>query len=190
MTPDENPMLEGKLLIAMPGMGDPRFERSVIFICAHSEDGALGLIVNKPSPQLSFEGLLKQLDLDVGRPRRDIRIHFGGPVDNGRGFVLHSGDYAGDASTLRVSAEFGMTATLDVLEAIARGQGPENALLALGYSGWGPGQLESEILDNGWLSCDATPDLVFSGEDHEKWAAALKSMGIGAEMLSGAAGRA
>lgn len=190
MTDPENPMLDGKLLIAMPGMGDPRFDRSVIFICAHSADGALGLIVNKPSPKLKFDALLKQLEIDVGPPRRDIRVHFGGPVDNGRGFVLHSGDYTSDASTLRVSEDFGMTATLDILEAIAEGKGPENALLALGYSGWGPGQLESEILDNGWLSCDASPELVFSGEDDDKWAAALKSMGIGAEMLSGAAGRA
>lgn len=186
----QEPILEGKLLIAMPGMGDPRFDRSVIFICAHSGDGALGLIVNKPAPRLKFDALLRQLEIDAGPPKRDIRVHFGGPVENGRGFVLHSGDYTSDDSTLHVSDDFGMTATLDILQALATGEGPENALLALGYSGWGPGQLEAEILENGWLSCDASPELVFGGSDDDKWAAALKSMGIGAEMLSGAAGRA
>ncbi|NNE80354.1 MAG: YqgE/AlgH family protein [Silicimonas sp.] len=185
-----DPQIEGKLLIAMPGMGDPRFEKAVIFVCAHSEDGALGLIINKPTPELQFSSLLEQLGIDVGSPKRDIRVHFGGPVEHGRGFVLHSGDYMSDSSTLQVSDAFGMTATLDILEDIARGSGPDSALLALGYSGWGPGQLESEILANGWLTCDAKQDLVFGNDDGTKWTAALKSMGVDALLLSSEAGRA
>lgn len=187
---DEKGTLNGQLLIAMPGMGDPRFEKSVVFMCAHSEDGALGLIVNKPSPELKFSTLLQQLDLDVGQPQRDIRVHFGGPVEHGRGFVLHSGDYSGNDSTLQVDEGFGMTATLDVLEDIARGSGPESALLALGYSGWGPGQLEDEILQNGWLTCDASPELVFNADDDGKWGAALKTLGVDPLTLSATAGRA
>ena len=183
-------LLDGKLLIAMPGMGDPRFDKAVIFMCAHSDDGALGLIVNKPSPELQFSSLLKQLEIDTGPPQRDIRVHFGGPVEHGRGFVLHSGDYLSEASTLQVNDGFGMTATLDVLEDLARGDGPASALLALGYSGWGPGQLESEIRDNGWLTCDASPELVFGDDDDAKWMAALKSLGVDALMLSSEAGRA
>ena len=188
MTPSES--LEGKLLIAMPGMGDPRFEKSVIFMCAHSDDGALGLIVNKPAPDLRFESLLKQLKIDVASPKKNIRIHVGGPVENGRGFVLHSGDYLTNTSTLRVNDAFGMTATLDVLEEIARGEGPASVLLALGYSGWGPGQLEFEILQNGWLTCDASPEIVFGANDGAKWVDALASMGVDARLLSGSAGRA
>jgi putative transcriptional regulator len=190
MSDESTPQLDGKLLIAMPGMGDPRFDKAVIFMCAHSEDGALGLIVNKPAPDLEFSSLLKQLDIDVGPPRRDIRVHVGGPVEHGRGFVLHSGDYQSDSSTLQVSDTFGMTATLDVLEDLARGSGPSSALLALGYSGWGPGQLESEILSNGWLTCDAPAEIVFGDDDDAKWTDALKSMGVDALMLSSEAGRA
>lgn len=190
MSSEDTPQLDGQLLIAMPGMGDPRFEKAVIFMCAHSDDGALGLIVNKPSPELDFSSLLDQLDIDTGPPRRDIRVHFGGPVEHGRGFVLHSADYQSEASTLQVNAGFGMTATLDVLEDLARGEGPHSALLALGYSGWGPGQLESEILANGWLTCDASPEIVFGDDDDTKWTAALKSMGVDALMLSSEAGRA
>ena len=182
--------LEGKLLIAMPGMGDPRFEHSVVFMCAHSGDGALGLIVNKPAPELRFATLIKQLGMEVGDPKRDIRIHFGGPVENGRGFVLHSSDYRSEGATLQVDKTFGMTATMDVLEQIAKGEGPDSALLALGYSGWGPGQLESEILQNGWLTCDAAPEIVFGEDDDRKWSDALKTLGVDPLMLSGTAGRA
>ena len=182
--------LDGQLLIAMPGMGDPRFEKSVIFMCAHSEDGALGLIVNKPSSELEFSSLLQQLDIHVASPNRDIRVHFGGPVEHGRGFVLHSGDYTSSDATLKVDERFGMTATLDVLEDIARGTGPDAALLALGYSGWGPGQLEDEILQNGWLTCDASPELVFGSDDEDKWQAALKTLGVDALTLSATAGHA
>jgi putative transcriptional regulator len=182
--------LEGKLLIAMPGMGDPRFEHSVVFMCAHSEEGALGLIVNKPAPELRFAALIEQLGFDVGDPKRDIRIHFGGPVEHGRGFVLHSSDYRSEGSTLEVDDSYSMTATMDVLEQIARGDGPSSALLALGYSGWGPGQLEAEILQNGWLTCDAAPEIVFGENDETKWSAALRTLGIDPLMLSGTAGRA
>ena len=190
MSEEPAPTLDGKLLIAMPGMGDPRFEKSVVFMCAHSDDGALGLIINKPAPELRFADLLKQLDIQAGPPERDIRVHFGGPVEHGRGFVLHTGDYLSNASTLKVGDTFGMTATLDVLEEIARGSGPSSALLALGYSGWGPGQLEAEIMQNGWLTCDATPDLVFDGDDGAKWSAALKTLGVDPITLSATAGRA
>lgn len=182
--------LEGQLLIAMPGMGDSRFERSVVFLCAHSEDGALGLIVNKPTREIRFHFLLEQLDLDVGPSERDIQVHFGGPVEHERGFVLHSSDYMAEAATLRVSDGFGMTATLDVLEDIAKGSGPASALLALGYSGWGPGQLEDEILQNGWLTCEANPSLVFGADDAGKWEAALKTLGVDPLTLSSAAGHA
>ncbi|MBT8414381.1 MAG: YqgE/AlgH family protein [Boseongicola sp.] len=182
--------LEGKLLIAMPGMGDPRFDKSVIFMCAHSADGALGLIVNKPTPELSFAKLLKQLEIDVPEVARNVSVHFGGPVEGGRGFVLHSGDFVSDVSTLQVSEDFGMTATLDVMEALAGDGAPRDALLALGYAGWGPGQLEAEIMQNGWLTCDATRALVFEEADETKWTAALATLGVDALMLSADAGRA
>lgn len=183
--------LSGKLLIAMPGMGDPRFEKSVVYLCAHSPEGAMGLIVNKPSPDLSFDDLLEQLGIPRGDGGRDIRVHFGGPVEHGRGFVLHSSDYRSNrATTLQVDDRFGLTATLDILEDMARGTGPHDSLLALGYSGWGPGQLEHEISQNGWLTCDANPRIVFGRENGCKWSEALNVLGIDPMMLSGAAGRA
>ncbi|MDO8882291.1 YqgE/AlgH family protein [Pseudotabrizicola sp.] len=182
--------LGGKLLIAMPGMGDPRFDRSVILICAHSGDGAMGLIVNKPTPDLNFSGLLDRLDISRSPEGRDIRVHFGGPVERGRGFVLHSTDYPHGPSTMSVPGGYMMTATLDILEALAIGDGPQAALLALGYSGWGPGQLEDEILRNDWLLADAPADLVFSVDDGTKWVKALKTLGIDPLTLSATAGRA
>ena len=182
--------LSGKLLIAMPGMGDPRFEHSVVFLCAHSGDGAMGLIVNKPARDLSFDRLADQLGIARTVGSRAIRVHFGGPVEHSRGFVLHSGDYTGSGSTLKVDDRFGMTATVDILEAIAAGRGPAASLLALGYAGWGPGQLEDEILGNGWLTCDAAPDLVFSDRNDEKWTRALGMLGVDPLTLSAAAGRA
>jgi putative transcriptional regulator len=182
--------LSGKLLIAMPGMGDTRFDRSVVFMCAHSDDGAMGLIVNKPAPELSFDDLMKQLGMPSRDKTRDIRVHFGGPVEHGRGFVLHSADYGGSNATLKVDDDFGMTATVDILEAISQGAGPHSSLLALGYAGWGPGQLENEIRHNGWLSCDASPDLVFSTDDARKWERALKTLGVDPLVLSASAGRA
>lgn len=182
--------LTGKLLLAMPGMGDPRFETSVIYMCAHSDDGAMGLMINKPAHDLKFANLLDQLDIAVEHQSRDIQVHVGGPVESGRGFVLHSMDYNNNESTLSVDGDIGMTATLDILEDIAQGAGPEKSLLALGYSGWGPGQLDQEILDNGWLICDPTPDLVFVLNDDAKWRASLQSLGIDPLLLSMDAGRA
>lgn len=182
--------LDGKLLIAMPGMGDPRFEKAVVLICAHSEDGAMGLIVNKPATDLSFGSLLEQLSIPQAPDGRDIRVHMGGPVERGRGFVLHSTDYAGGPATMWIDDNYGMTATLDILEALARGAGPRQALLALGYAGWGPGQLEAEIRANGWLIGEAAGDLVFSGDDSGKWVGALKGLGIDPLSLSASAGRA
>lgn len=182
--------LGGMMLIAMPGMGDPRFEHSVILICAHSPKGAMGLILNKPTPDLSFAGLLEQLHIPLAPGGRDIRVHSGGPVDRGRGFVLHSPDYSGGSATMVVPGGYGMTATVDILQAIAQGAGPAQALLALGHAGWGAGQLEAEILRNDWLTADAKADLVFSPDDDGKWADALRAMGIDPIMLSPTAGRA
>lgn len=187
---DDSLHLNGKLLIAMPGMGDPRFERSLVFLCAHSADGAMGLIVNKPRSEVRFGDLLEQLNIPRSPSAADIRVHFGGPVENGRGFVLHSADYAANAATLKVDGRFGMTATLDVLHDLAQGRGPGQSLLALGYAGWGPGQLEREIGRNGWLTCDADPAIVFGASDGGKWAQALRSLGVDPLVLSAAAGRA
>ncbi|PHQ97846.1 MAG: hypothetical protein COB40_03080 [Marinosulfonomonas sp.] len=182
--------LNGKLLIAMPGMGDPRFAKSVIFMCAHSPDGAMGLIVNKPTPGLKLDDLLEQLEIPKGSGEREIRVHFGGPVEHGRGFVLHSADYSSSDATMEIDEKFGMTATQDVLKAIADGEGPDVAMLMLGYAGWEGGQLENEIVDNGWLVTDATPEIVFGADASVKWAAALKTLGIDPLMLSATAGRA
>ena len=187
---DDASSLSGKLLIAMPGMGDPRFERSVVFVCAHSSDGALGLIVNKPSREIKFRDLLEQLEIPQGGQTPEIKVHFGGPVENGRGFVLHSADYTSEVSTLMIEPHFGMTATLDILQEIAQGKGPSSALLALGYAGWGPGQLEAELQANGWLVCDASDELVFGVSDAGKWSAALASIGVDALALSSAGGHA
>jgi putative transcriptional regulator len=182
--------LGGSLLIAMPGMGDPRFAHSVVLICAHSPEGSMGLIVNKPAPDLSFAGLLDQLKIPRAPEGRDIRVHFGGPVERGRGFVLHSPEYSAGRATMKVRGGFGMTATLDVLQALAKGRGPDRALLALGYAGWGPGQLEAEIGRNDWLTGDGGADLIFSADDGGKWTAALRGMGIDPISLSHTAGRA
>lgn len=177
------------MLIAMPGMGDPRFDKSVILICAHSKAEAMGLIVNKPAPGLTFRELLTQLEITPGEGA-DMPVQLGGPVEHGRGFVLHSTDYTSNGATLQVPGGYALTATLDVLEDVARGFGPSRAILALGYSGWGPGQLEREIGQNGWLTCDARADIVFGTDPAGKWEAALRSMGIDPLTLSAVAGRA
>lgn len=182
--------LTGALLVAMPGMGDPRFDRSVIFICAHSADGAMGLIINKPAPDVTLGALMEQLDIEPQQDAHQMQVHVGGPVETSRGFVLHRRDYASRLKTLEVGGAFGMTATLDVLEDIAAGQGPRDPLVMLGYAGWGPGQLEGEIARNGWLTVDADPALVFSPDSDGKWAAALGTLGIDPLALSGTAGRA
>ncbi|MBK0326452.1 YqgE/AlgH family protein [Rhodobacteraceae bacterium F11138] len=182
--------LTGKLLIAMPGMGDMRFEHSVVFLCSHGDEGAMGLIINKPAQDVRLSHLLEQLEIRPEPPGRDMAVHFGGPVESARGFVLHSPEYASDLQSMTVSDRFSMTATLDILEDIAVGSGPEKALMMLGYAGWGPGQLESEISMNGWLTSDADSDLVFAMDDDDKWSAALKLLGVDPLTLSASAGHA
>lgn len=182
--------LSGKLLIAMPQMGDDRFSQSVVYICAHSEEGAMGLIVNKPAPSVRFRELLEQLGIPADPGVRNIRVHIGGPVEHGRGFVLHTPDYRSETGTLEVDDRICMTATLDVLEDIARGKGPATSMLALGYAGWGPGQLEDEIAQNAWLTCDPRDEIVFGRANEHKWTAALKVLGVDPMLLSGTAGRA
>jgi putative transcriptional regulator len=182
--------LYGKLLIAMPGMSDPRFEKSVIFMCAHSEEGAMGLIINKPIEGLMFRELMAKLDLSVTEETPDTPIMFGGPVQTGRGFVLHSGEYTSTDSTLPVTSEISLTATVEILSAMAQGKGPEKALLALGYAGWGAGQIENEILANGWIHCDADKAILFDVEADAKWRGALRKLGANVSGLSAEAGRA
>ncbi|MBD3664436.1 YqgE/AlgH family protein [Sulfitobacter aestuariivivens] len=187
---DEPLNLTGQLLVAMPGMGDARFDHSVIFITAHSEKGAMGLMVNKPAPDLRLSDVLDRLLEGPGPSDAGLGVHIGGPVETGRGFVLHSDEYASVIETLKVTPGFALTATLDILEDIAAGSGPGKALMMLGYAGWGPGQLEDEIARNGWLTCAAVSELVFDLADEKKWGAALNSIGIDPLGLSAAAGRA
>lgn len=180
--------LTGQLLIAMPQMQDPRFARTVVYICAHTLDGAMGLVLNRQIESLTFPDLLKQLKIDAPQPGAEIRVMFGGPVETGRGFVLHSTEYKQD-TTLMVGG-VGLTATLEILRDIAQGTGPRRSLLALGYAGWGPGQLDSEIQDNGWLIAPADESIIFGHDLESKWDVALGKLGISAGLLSGEAGHA
>ena len=189
-TPDHDDGLSGKMLIAMPSIGDPRFEKTLIFLCAHSEDGALGLVVNRRADDVNQSDLYDQLDIDMSRNAVQRHVHYGGPVETARGFVLHSSDYHSDEATLEVDDEFSMTATIDVLKALASGEGPANALIALGYAGWSGGQLEDELQRNGWLTCDADRDLVFGVNDDGKWEAALAKLGVDPTWLSAEGGSA
>jgi putative transcriptional regulator len=189
--------LDGQLLIAMPVMSDPRFARSVIYMCAHSEDGAMGLIINQRASHISFPDLLERLGIlgtngeaGVGEEVGNLSIHVGGPVETGRGFVLHSSDYHAEDSTLPIEDGVCLTATIDILKAIAAGTGPDRAILALGYAGWSPGQLESEIQANGWLNCPADPDLIFDKNLETKYAKALAKLGIDPSHLVSDAGHA
>ena len=184
--------LTGKLLIAMPGMADTGFDHSVIYVCAHSDDGAMGLIVNKPAEEVSMTELVEQLDISTQSEAtlKNTPVCIGGPVEQGRGFVLHSPEYNSRIHTLEVDGSFSMTATLDVLEDIASGEGPVQSLLMLGYSGWAAGQLEDEIGRNGWLTGPALPELVFGPPHEDKWGAALRSIGVDPIGLSATAGRA
>jgi putative transcriptional regulator len=188
---------DGQLLIAMPGIGDPRFDHSVIYLCAHSESGAMGIIVNKRMPEMSFADLLARLAIVESKERalmpesaRDMPVQYGGPVEPARGFVLHSPDYHSTEATLPIDEQIALTATLDILRAIAGGDGPRRALLALGYAGWGPGQLENEIQRNGWLSCEADNDLVFGYDFDGKYGLALQKIGVDPAKLSSLAGHA
>ncbi|MBN9431293.1 MAG: YqgE/AlgH family protein [Bosea sp.] len=197
MDDHEQGYLDGQFLVAMPGMLDERFARSVIYLCAHSEEGAMGIVVNQAVPQISFSDLLVQLDIipegpEIRLPRAASRmiVQRGGPVETGRGFVLHSADYFADNSTLPIDENICLTATLDVLKAIASGSGPESAMLALGYAGWGAGQLEEEIQANGWLSLKGDAELIFDTDLDGKYTRALAMMGVDPAMLSGEAGHA
>lgn len=181
--------LQGQLLIAMPTMMDPRFQHTVIYMCAHSSAGAMGLVVNKPLDGISFPDLLQQLGIDNAKLDDRILVHFGGPVEPARGFVLHSTDYLREG-TMVIDDGIGLTATVDVLKAIAHGQGPRRSLLALGYAGWAPGQLDQEIQANGWLHAAADEDLVFGFEHDSKWPRAIRKVGFDPGRLSTDAGHA
>ncbi|MCH7711492.1 MAG: YqgE/AlgH family protein [Proteobacteria bacterium] len=185
----ESGYLTGQLLIAMPQMNDPRFARTVIYICAHTADGAMGLVINREIEALTFPDLLKQLSIEAEVVDDKIQVLFGGPVETGRGFVLHSSDYVQN-TTMLVDKQVGLTATMEVLKDIASGNGPRLNILALGYAGWGPGQLDAEIQANGWLSVPADDGLVFGNELDKKWERALAKIGIDFSMLSGEAGHA
>src|SRR6202049_3150178 len=183
--------LDGQMLIAMPSMRDERFSRSVIYVCAHSSEGAMGIIVNQVAANVNFPDLLVQLEVIpaadlIQLPQRagTVKVLKGGPVETGRGFVLHSSDFFIEDSTLPIDDGICLTATLDILKAIARGNGPQSAVLALGYAGWAPGQLESEIQENGWLHCDAHAELIFGADADRKYPLALRKIGIDPSMLS------
>ncbi|MCK0198304.1 YqgE/AlgH family protein [Ancylobacter sp. 6x-1] len=199
MTEDDgaDQFLDGQMLVAMPGMRDERFARAVIYLCAHSSEGAMGIVVNQPASHINFSDLLVQLDVipetelirlptQVGQ----VKVLKGGPVETGRGFVLHSADYFVENSTLPIDSGICLTATLDILKAIARGDGPHDAVLALGYAGWAPGQLENEIQQNGWLHCPADTGLIFGTDTGTKYDQALRKIGIHPGMLSSEAGHA
>jgi len=189
--------LDGQMLIAMPAMNDERFSRAVIYVCAHSTEGAMGIIVNHPAANIKFPDLLVQLEVIPAAERiqlptraEDVKVLKGGPVETGRGFVLHSADFFIENSTLPIDEGICLTATLDILKAIARGNGPASAILALGYAGWAPGQLEQEIQQNGWLHCPADTELIFGTDTETKYEKALRKIGIDPAMLSSEAGHA
>jgi putative transcriptional regulator len=188
--------LEGQLLVAMPGMTDQRFSRAVVYLCAHSKDGAMGLVVNQKARRIKFPDLLVQLEVideDAAirlPPRAGIQVLKGGPVETQRGFVLHSPDFHIEETTMPIAEDISLTATVDILRAIAKGDGPNRAVLALGYAGWSPGQLEIEVQHNGWLTCPADADLVFGDDLDKKYGQALRKIGIDPAMLVAGAGHA
>lgn len=185
----ESGYLTGQLLIAMPTMRDPRFEKSVIYMCVHNAEGAVGLVVNRQIDSITFPDLLKQLNIEPAESAPKLPIHFGGPVETGRGFVLHSADY-GQTGTIMVGDLVGLTATVDILKDMAAHRGPKNSLLALGYAGWGPGQLDGEIQQNAWLNVPADEGLIFDSAIDTKWTRAIAKIGIDPSLLSGDAGHA
>jgi putative transcriptional regulator len=187
--PTDSRYFAGQLLIAMPTMSDPRFARTVVYMCAHNEDGAMGLVLNRLVESLNFPDLLSQLEIESGPLTDEIHVHFGGPVETGRGFVLHSSDYLQDTS-LQVDEQIALTATVDILRDMASGQGPRCRLLALGYAGWGPGQLDREIQENGWLTVDADESLIFDEKLTDKWERGFAKLGLDISKLSSIAGHA
>ena len=184
--------LSGKLLLAMPGMSDPRFERAVIAMCMHDENGAIGVGIGQKRAGITFRGLLRQLDIDPGEAP-DCAVHHGGPVEPGRGFVLHSTDWGGQDS-VQVSGKdgaiFAMTGTIDILKAIAEGKGPSRWIVALGYAGWDEGQLEEEMTRHGWFAARTDPEILFETPTDERWAAAFKAEGIDPRLLTSETGAA
>jgi putative transcriptional regulator len=186
---DDNGYFGGHLLVAMPQMLDSRFERAVIYLCVHTAEGAMGLMLNRIIPDLSFRHLLQQLEITADVPPTERPVHYGGPVEAGRGFVLHSLDYQQE-HTIRIGDLAGLTATIDVLQDIVRGQGPARAFLALGYVGWAPGQLDQELQENGWLTVPADADLLFQKDLDKKWQKALAKIGVRPDALSGEVGHA
>jgi putative transcriptional regulator len=189
--------LDGQMLIASPGMRDERFARTLIYMCAHSSEGAMGIVINQPAPHISFQDLLVKLDVipeadKIIMPQRagGVTVLKGGPVETERGFVLHSADFFIENSTLPIDEGVCLTATLDILKAIARGAGPASAILALGYAGWSPGQLENELQHNGWLHCNADPELIFGTDIDKKYERAMRKLGIDLGKLSSDAGHA
>ena len=185
----ESGYLTGQLLIAMPNMRDPRFEKSVIYMCVHNAEGAVGLVVNRQIDSITFPDLLKQLNIEPADTAPNLPIHFGGPVETGRGFVLHSAEY-GQTGTIMVGDSVGLTATVDILKDMAARRGPKNSLLALGYACWGPGQLDGEIQQNAWLNAPADEGLIFDPAIETKWSRAIAKIGIDPSLLSGDAGHA
>lgn len=188
-SPSPDSYLTGQLLIAMPAMADPRFTHSVIYMCAHTPDGAMGLVLNRPIVKPTFDDLLKQLQVAPLPPVRQIKLCAGGPVENARGFVLHTNDWTGEGS-LQVDKTMALTASLDVLKVIAEGGGPRECVLALGYAGWGPGQLDEEFQQNAWLSAPADETLLFDDGHDTKWRRALAKLHIDPLLLSHTAGHA
>ena len=193
----ESRYLDGQFLVAMPGMADDRFARAVIYVCAHSAEGAMGIVLNRPAADLSFPDLLVQLDIVPAMERirlpqtvGKMQVLMGGPVETSRGFVLHSPDFHIEQSTLPIDDGVCLTATIDILRAIARGDGPRSAVLALGYAGWTAGQLESEIQANGWLTCEADAELIFNSSADVRYELAMRKIGIEPAMLSMEAGHA
>jgi putative transcriptional regulator len=196
-TPGGRGYLDGQMLIATPTMQDERFSRTVIYVCAHSSEGAMGIVVNQPAAHISFPDLLVKLDvipaadlIQLPNSAGGVKVLKGGPVETERGFVLHSADFFIENSTLPIDEGICLTATLDILKAIARGAGPASAILALGYAGWAPGQLENEMQQNGWLHCAADVDLIFGTDVESKYARALQKIGIHPGMLSSDVGHA
>jgi Putative transcriptional regulator len=187
----DSAFLTGKMLIAMPGIGDPRFERALVLICAHDEGHAMGIAVNRPVEGLTLPDLLSRLEVKTSVELPPDLVLLGGPVDRERGFVVHTDDYMAGDHSLSVTAGVALTATREVLEAMAGAdRHPRRALLALGYAGWGAGQLEHEIRENVWLTCEADEELIFGGDHIAKWSKALAKLGIDPSLLSSAAGRA
>jgi putative transcriptional regulator len=185
----ESGYLTGQLLVAMPNMRDPRFEKAVIYMCVHNAEGAVGLVLNRQIESITFPDLLHQLNIETDDAAPELPIHFGGPVETGRGFVLHSSDY-GQSGTIMVGDLIGLTATVDILKDMAARRGPRSSMLALGYAGWGPGQLDSEIQQNAWLNVPSDEELVFDADIDGKWTRAIAKLGIDPSLLYGDAGHA